>query len=195
MVLESPHQETKLQAKVHGPSSADDHDAPAFPNSSDTLLVRQERRRGRPRKERPAELTNLAQNSAAQDRLKVLALYLEGKYSYQDIAWATGRSRDSVRTWIRAWKSGGMDALLRPADKPVRVPHRLTHEARESLLSAMAEYRWTTAQQAWRWVRDELGIEVCYLTVWRFLAGKGLFAGGVMHSRKLNSSEALVRAA
>lgn len=172
------------------PRAASFHEARASQPAA--LVVPQVRRRGRPRKARPLELSNLPQSSVTQDRLKVLALYVEGKYSYQDIAWATGRSRDSVRAWIRAWKSGGVNALLRRAERPARVPHRFTHEARQSLLEAVAEHRWTTAQQAWQWVRDELGIDVCYLTVWRFLAGQGLFSGGVMHSRKLNPAEAHV---
>lgn len=155
------------------------------------LEVPQVKRRGRPRKPRPPELRDLSRNAVAQDRLKVLALFLEGKYSYQDIAWATGRSRDAVRTWIRAWKAGGMEALLKSADRPPRIPHRFTYAARQDLLDAAAEHGWTTAQQAWHWVRDELGIDVCYLTVWRFLSSKGLFTGKVMHQRRLDARKAL----
>ena len=165
--------------------------AVSFPTSSAHLEVPQARRRGRPKKPRPPELLDLSRNAVAQDRLKVLALYLEGKYSYQDIAWATDRSRDAVRTWIRAWKAGGMEALLKSADRVPRTPHRLTYAAREDLLEAASEHGWTTAQQAWQWVRDELGIDVCYLTVWRFLASKGLFIGKVMHQRRLDTSRAL----
>lgn len=145
-------------------------------------------RRGRPRRAYPAELNGLDRSDVMQDRLKALALYLDGKYRHQDIATALHRSPNSVRAWIRAWKRGGVENLLSRKVPPPRIPPRFTANAQRALLEAIPKHDWKTARDAWRWLREARGVEVCYLTVWRFLTAKGMFRGETPHSRRFDAS-------
>jgi transposase len=145
------------------------------------------RKRGRPKKEHQPIFLG-PDNKRQSLRLQALALHLEYRYSHMEIAAALQCSRSSVTSWMKTWERGGLDALLQKKLPPKRSPHLFTCEAREALLAAIPTHTWTTAREAWIWVRDELKIKVCYLTVWRFLTAQGFFVGDTPRARRFAPS-------
>jgi transposase len=145
------------------------------------MLAPLTRKRGRPKKAHQPPFP--APNNKSQSlRLQALGLHLEDRYSKVEIAALLQCSRSSVTNWMKSWESGGLDALLH--SKAKRDPHLFTREAREALLAAIPGQTWTTAREAWLWVRDELRIKVCYVTVWRFLTAQGFFVGDTPRGRR-----------
>ncbi len=143
------------------------------------------RKRGRPKK--VLQPIFMGQDNKQQSlRLQALALHLEHRYTKMEIAAALQCSRSSVTSWMKNWEKGGLDALLHKKEPPKRDPHVFTCEARESLMAAIPQHRWSTAREAWIWVRDELKIKVCYLTVWRFLTSQGLLVGDTPRARRFS---------
>jgi transposase len=118
------------------------------------------------------------------DKLRAIALYQQGMHGVASIARHLGRSRAAVAAWIRVWKEGGIPALLAKSEKIRTQPYRFTYEARKMLLQKAETSDWKTARDAWRWLTSECGVDVCYLTVWRFLSEQGLFQGEKMHARQ-----------
>lgn len=141
------------------------------------------RKRGRPKKAHQSLFPG-PNNKRQSLRLQALALHLQHRYSKMEIAAALQCSRSSVISWMKSWEKGGLDALLQKKVPPKRDPHLFTCEAREALLAAIPGHTWATAREAWIWVRDELKIKVCYVTVWRFLTAQGFFVGDTPRARR-----------
>jgi transposase-like protein len=125
--------------------------------------------------------------SSNDDKLRAVALYQQGIQGVAGIARNIGRSRAAVAGWIRIWKEGGSSALLSKPERSRTAPYRFTIEARTMLLERARKGELKSCRDAWRWLKFEQGVDVCYLTVWRFLSSEGLFEGEKMHARVLTS--------
>jgi transposase len=123
----------------------------------------------------------------SHDKLRAVALYQQGLQGVAGIARSLGRSRAAVTSWIRIWKEGGAKALLAKPERSRTTPYRFSVEARQMLLERAKLGEWKSCRDAWRWLKQEQGVDVCYLTVWRFLSAEGLFEGEKMHARVLTS--------
>jgi transposase len=126
------------------------------------------------------------------DKLRAVALYQQGMHGVASIARHLGRSRAAVASWIKVWKDGGIPELLSKGEKTRTQPYRFTHEARQMLLEKAEFSDWKSCRDAWRWLTQECGVDVCYLTVWRFLSEQGLFTGEKMHARQFTPPTGLV---
>jgi transposase len=122
------------------------------------------------------------------DKLRAVALYQQDSQGIAGIARNLGRSRAAVTAWINLWKRGGAPALLAKPERAKTEPYRFSNEARQMLLERARKGEWKTCRDAWRWVKEEQGVDVCYLTVWRFLSQQGLFEGATMHARTLTGA-------
>jgi transposase len=118
-------------------------------------------------------------------KLKAIELYQSGNHGFASIARQLCRSRATVTSWIQAWQQGGTEALLARPYRQRSEPYRFSPEARAELLERARRGEFATCRQAWRWIRFDRGLDICYLTVWRFLADQGLFEGVVKHARHL----------
>jgi transposase len=126
-----------------------------------------------------------AGHDVSHDKLRAVALYQQGLQGVAGIARSLGRSRAAVTSWIRIWKEGGSNALLAKPERSRTTPYRFSVEARQMLLERAKLGEWKSCRDAWRWLKQDQGVDVCYLTVWRFLSAEGLFEGEKMHARVL----------
>jgi transposase len=138
-----------------------------------------------PGKTIPSPTTQPKLKESELDKLKAVALYQQGLHGIAGIARHIGRSRAAVTSWINLWKTGGAPALLAKPERSKTQPYRFTVDSRKMLLERAQRGEWKTCRDAWRWLKEEQGVDVCYLTVWRFLSSEGLFQGEKMHARTL----------
>jgi transposase len=108
-------------------------------------------------------------------RLLCIRLAASGQYSAGEIADICGKSRAIVFEWIKAFRQGGFEALLK-RDKPgprggeLRgLPEKAARQLREGIQSG----RWPTAQAARQWLAREHGVQKPYNTVWLWIKKLG----------------------
>ncbi len=80
-----------------------------------------------------------------------------------------------------------VSSLLAALTPPSPQRHTFNQDAKQQLLLAMAEHKWSTAREAYGWAWNHLGLRVSYLTVWRFFNSQGLFEGAIPRARKLKT--------
>ena len=104
-------------------------------------------------------------------RLLSIKLAATGEYRASKIAAICGCSRASVFEWIKAFREGGFENLLqREKPGPQRGELRgLAQNIIQQLREGIQNGRWTTAQEARRWLLQEHGINKPYVTVWQWL--------------------------
>jgi len=117
-----------------------------------------------------------------RERLQVIRLGVEGELTYEQIACVTGRCMDTVRRWFNAFRTGGVEQLLRRDTGKTPDPrNRLTAKAAEELQAGLASGRWRTGPQVRQWLADEHDIQIAEGSVYRYL---GKFAARLKVPRK-----------
>ncbi len=111
-------------------------------------------------------------------RLLCVKLVAEGSSSAGEIAKICGCSRASVFEWLKAFRSGGFEALLERGKPGPRSGERrgLSPKASRELDEGVDSGRWSSAQAVCQWLRREHGIKRPYVTVWQWIKK----AGGVL---------------
>ena len=108
-------------------------------------------------------------------RLLCIRLAASGQYSAGEIADICGRSRAIVFEWIKAFRKGGFDALLK-RDKPGPRGGEfrgLSGKAARQLREGVENGRWSTAEAARQWLAREHGVQKPYNTVWLWIKKSG----------------------
>jgi transposase len=99
-----------------------------------------------------------------ESRVKMLRLLKEGTYSSrQALAPVLGFSERQLDRWFKAYREGGLDALLDYRTPPGRT-ERVTPEAWAGLEAQMLKGRIRTLEQARRYLADEHGIHYAGIT-------------------------------
>ncbi len=110
-------------------------------------------------------------DSRSKVRLLCIKLAACGEHSAGEIAGICGASRASVFEWIKAFRQGGFESLLRrgkpgPQGGEFRgLPQKAARQLREGGQSGP----WATAEAARQWLAREHGLEKPYVTVWQWI--------------------------
>ena len=90
---------------------------------------------------------------------------MTGQRTLAMIAEAVGRARSCIQTWLHAFETGGVDALLQRTPPPGRPPS-LSPEVKAQLHGHLSAGTWRTAREMRRWLKDTHQIEItlkgCY---------------------------------
>ncbi|MBC8123050.1 MAG: helix-turn-helix domain-containing protein [Gemmatimonadaceae bacterium] len=120
--------------------------------------------------EDPGKLKDLMRrepNPNLRDRLHVLYLLSSGAVvQEQDVARILARGTATIRRWLNAYKSGGLEALLsqKPkTGKPRSVPPDVVAALEVRLANLDGAFR--SYGEAQRWLAESFGVEVDYKVV------------------------------
>ena len=104
-------------------------------------------------------------------RLLCVKLAASGEHSAGEIAQICGCSRASVFEWIKAFREGGFESLLRREKPGPRAGELrgLAEKVGRQLREGVQSGRWASAQAARQWLAREHGIERPYVTVWQWI--------------------------
>jgi len=94
-------------------------------------------------------------------RLLALEMAQQGEWTLAEIARALGKHRATIARWLRAYRKGGLAALLRRGHGGREAS--LKPEDLEALKEGLREGRWKTAREIRKWLEEERGI---HLKVW-----------------------------
>ena len=75
----------------------------------------------------------LVELSVVEQRYRIVLAVLEGRLSVTDVANEHGISRQTLHTWLRRYRAGGLTALVDRRAKPSSCPHQMAPAA-EALL-------------------------------------------------------------
>lgn len=111
----------------------------------------------------------------SKTRLLCVKLAAEGAHSVEQIAKICGCSRAGAFEWIKAFRAGGFEGLLRRGKPGPREGERrgLPAKASRELDEGVAAGRWASAEAARQWLRREHGIKRPYVTVWQWIKKVG----------------------
>jgi transposase len=102
------------------------------------------------------------------DRERLLAIRMgeSGKSTSFGIAQALGRGRATIARWIKAYREGGFEGLLKRGHKG-REP-RLSSSDLEALKQGLREGRWKTAKEIQMWLQQErkIGLKLSGVYYW-----------------------------
>jgi len=106
--------------------------------------------------------------------VQAIQLGLQGELSLAQIAAATGHARSTIQAWFEAYRTGGVEALLRDkrADNPGQ-PGKLTPEAKTQWADGLAQGRWRSVPQMQAWLRQAHGIKLALSTLYNRLGKAG----------------------
>ncbi len=103
-----------------------------------------------------------SQDQSERERLQAIRMAMSGRWTMAEIAEAVGRARSTIGRWIKAFREGGLEGVLRREHGGGRV-RRLSEGDLEALKEGLAAGRWKTAKQIQRWLDRERGVK---LTGW-----------------------------
>lgn len=104
-----------------------------------------------------------------QQRLNVIRLGLAGELTMKQIGHAEGISTETVRCYFKAYRQGGIKALLHRDYKDKDKTSRLTPVAKEQMQQGLEQGRWRTAKALWQWLTQEHGIDIKPRTTYHYL--------------------------
>jgi transposase len=109
-----------------------------------------------------------------RERLVALQLGLQGESDLEQIAQATGRARSTIQEWFDAYRTGGVEALLRDgrADNPGQ-PGKLTPAAQAELTAGLQTGRWRTVPQIRAWLKTHHHIGLALSSLYNRLGKAG----------------------
>ena len=93
-----------------------------------------------------------------KERLLALKLLLEGELEITEVAKLLGRHRNSINDWIKLFRNGGIEALLKRGEGSGRKG-KMTAEATAELTEKLRTGAFRTAGQAEAWLKEAHGIE------------------------------------
>ena len=106
--------------------------------------------------------------------LLAVQLGLQGEQGLEQIARAIGRSRSTIQEWFAAYRTGGVDALLKDgrADN-AGAPSKLTAAARTELEAGLRTGRWRTVPQLRAWLKTEHKVQLALSSLYNRLGKAG----------------------
>ena len=143
-----------------------------------------------PVKESADEIKRLLSGASAhlRPRLKMLQQLSRGVFSIDTLAAKVGASRNSIAAWKRLYKNNGVEALL--ADQR-GGDHRSSIDAagKQQLEAKLSDPNdaFTSFGQAQDWIKENLGVEMNYHAVNKYLKrnfGAKLKVGRKSHVKK-----------
>jgi transposase len=81
------------------------------------------------------------------EKLLALKLGMDGLHTTTEIAHILSKSRGTISQWVKAFREGGIPALLRKKDRTGR-PALLSETHKTILKEGLVEGRWRTAKEA-----------------------------------------------
>ena len=106
--------------------------------------------------------------------LLAVQLGLQGEQNLDQIAAATGRARSTIQTWFDAYRTGGVEALLKDgrADN-AGAPSKLTAAAKAELEAGLKTGRWRTVPQMRVWLKTTHRVVMALSSLYNHLGKAG----------------------
>ena len=123
---------------------------------------------------RVASLLKIEPPGWRRECLLAVQLGLAGQLNLDQIARSVGHSRSTIQAWFDAYRTGGVEALLRDgrADNP-GVPGKLTPEAKTQMEAGLKTGRWRTVPQLRAWLQGQHGIRLALSSLYNRLGKAG----------------------
>lgn len=93
-----------------------------------------------------------------KERLLAIKLLLEGEFNIEAVARIIGCHRNSINDWIKRFRNGGIQALLKRGEGSGRKG-KMTDQAKAELTEKLKVGAFRTAGQVEVWLKEEHGIE------------------------------------
>ncbi len=118
-------------------------------------------------------------------KLQAIRLGFTGEHSTEQIAEIVGCSKSSVTLWVKAYREGGVERLLKTHHKPGRQPS-LNEKAVAELLEGLENGRWKRIKEIRKWLADEHHVGLSYRGVhyWLEKLGASLKVPRKSHAKK-----------
>ncbi len=113
-----------------------------------------------------------AQNPKRRRKLQAIQLGFVGEYSTDKIAEIVGCAKSSVSAWVKAYRAGGSENLLKTHHKPGQQPS-LNEKAVAQLLQGLEDGRWKRIKEIRKWLADEHQVGLSYRGVHYWLEKLG----------------------
>jgi transposase len=107
-----------------------------------------------------------------RERLLALKHGLEGEMSLEQIALAGGRSRSCIQRWFDAYRSQGLEGLLRK-EHAGGTESTLKAPAAAEMKEKLKKGEWRRGADVQRWLKQEHAVEVAITTVYKYLGKCG----------------------
>jgi len=107
----------------------------------------------------------------AQERLLAVRMAHQGRFRVSDIALALGRSERCIRHWLKKYRRGGLEALLRRSNGH-RHPS-VDENVQASLVEKLKQGCWKTAKDIKAWLLKEHDIKLSLSGVYYWLRKLG----------------------
>src|SRR5262245_19897947 len=96
-------------------------------------------------------------DSRATERLKFLAHATRGRFTLEELAELTGRSRSTIQNWLGKFVSGRLSGLLERDAPPGRESPLAQPRIQRQLAAALRSGRVKTAAEVAAWLREKHG--------------------------------------
>lgn len=129
-----------------------------------------------------------------KERLQTIMLLLESDRSYEEVAEIVGRAQSRVNEWVKQFRKGGIEQLLKRGNGGGRKP-KMSIEVQRSAVEKLREGTFRTAGQFERWLRDEHNVSYGKGSIYYVLGKLGgrLKVPRPCHQKKDPEKEALFR--
>jgi transposase len=149
-------------------------------------------------KETPEELKKLLaiqKTASSKERVQLLYLLKTGHgQTISQTANLMGRNRVTLHKWIRQYKSGGIEELLKQKSSPGR-PRTISTWAEKALSKRLHEPQgFNGYQEIVEWLEQNLGVNTCYKTVHKLVYYRLHSCPKVPRPQSLEQSEPQVEA-
>ena len=118
-----------------------------------------------PEAEEVERLLHTVTDTRDHERLVVARMAMSGEHTLSIMAEAVGRTPACVSIWLKAFREGGVAALLRRTPPPGGTP-ALGFGEQAQVMAGLAEGAWRTAKEFQAWLerahRIEMGLKGCY---------------------------------
>lgn len=141
------------------------------------------------------ELLAIQKTATGKERVQLLYLLKTGHaQTISQSAEIIGRNRVTLHKWIRQYKAGGIEGLLKPKSSPGR-PRSIPKWAEKALDKRLPEpLGFNGYQEIVEWLEQNLGVNTCYKTVHKLVYYRLKSYPKVPRSKSVEQSEAQVEA-
>jgi len=149
-------------------------------------------------KETPEELKKLLalqKTASCKERVQLLYLLKTGYgQTISQTAELMGRNRVTLHKWIRQYKAGGIERLLKQKSSPGR-PRTIPTWAEKALFKRLHEPQgFNSYQEIVEWLEQNLGVNTCYKTVHKLVYYRLQSCPKMPRPKSLKQSQAQVEA-
>jgi transposase len=123
---------------------------------------------------RVATLLKTQSSGWQRECLQAVQLGLQGELSLDQIAQAVGRARSTIQDWLDAFRTGGVEALLKDgrADNAGQ-PGKFTPAAKAQWQQGLQAGRWRTVPQMQAWLQQAHGVKLALSSLYNKLGKAG----------------------